>query len=326
MPFISVSLLVLLALLLGAAPAAAAPEAAATPQARAEAHYEQGVQAYRSQRYRTAIEHFLAADNLAPSPALSYNVARAYEKLDEAPRALEYYRTYLRRGADPKNEAEVRARVREISTLLARRGVQQMTVRSDPLGASVSVDGRARGTTPWTGEIELGRHRVVVSQGSAARRLDIELVAERALDVDVSLYPGGPSASAVGGRQPVPAAEPVRDQKTTVFPTYLPWAVAGAGAAALAGAGVYELLRRDAEQEAEDERFQPAFYYERDRMQTYQTTARVLASVGGLLVLTGGVLAVVNRSSTTDDEPSEPPPVALACDGDGCAGTWSGRF
>jgi len=325
MPFIYAPLLVLLALLLGAAPAIAAPVAATTPQARAEVHYEQGVQAYRAQRYRTAIEHFLAADNLAPSPALSFNVARAYEKLDEAPRALEYYRIYLRRGADPTNEAEVRARVREISTLLARRGVQQMTVRSDPVGASVSIDGRARGTTPWTGELELGRHRVVISQGSAARQLDIELMAERALDVDVSLYPSGPGVDGAAGSRPAPAAAPATDQQTTLVPTYLPWAAAGAGAAALAGAGVYELLRRDAEQDAKSEEYQPAYYDDRDRMQTYQTTARVLASVGALFMLTGGVLAVVNHSNTSK-EPSEPPPVALACDGDGCAGTWSGRF
>src|SRR5688572_23821750 len=171
------AIFVTIAILLGAAQAPAAPETTATLQARAEAHYEQGVQAYRAQRYRTAIEHFLAADNLVPSPALCYNVARAYERLDEAPRALEYYRTYLRRGADPKNEAEVRARVREISTLLARRGVQQITVRSDPPGANVVIDGRARGTTPWTGELELGRHRVVVDQGAVERQLDVTLVA-----------------------------------------------------------------------------------------------------------------------------------------------------
>ena len=325
MPFTYAPLLVVLALLLGTAPALAGPEAASTPQARAEAYYEQGVQAYRAQRYRTAIEHFLAADNLAPSPALSYNVARAYEKLDEAPRALEYYRTYLRRGADPKNEAEVRTRVREISALLARRGVQQMTVRTDPPAASVSIDGRARGATPWTGELELGRHRVVVRDGSGERQLDVELVAERPLDIDVSLRPNEPGVGDAPSGAPTPAVAPATERKSTVVPTYLPWAVAGAGAAALAGAGVYELLRRDAEQDAKDAEYQPAFYDHRDRMQTYQTTARVLASVGALFVLTGGVLAVVNRSNTTE-QPSEPPPVALACDGEGCAGTWSGRF
>lgn len=325
MPFIFAPLLMLLALLLGTAPAFAGPETAATPQARAEVHYEQGVQAYRAQRYRTAIEHFLAADNLAPSPALSYNVARAYEKLDEAPRALEYYRTYLRRGADPKNEAEVRTRVREISTLLARRGVQQMTVRSDPPAASVSIDGRARGATPWTGELELGRHRIVVNDGSEERQLEVELLAERPLDIDVSLRPNEPGVGGPAGSAPAAAVTPATEHKTTTIPTYLPWVVAGAGVAALAGAGVYELLRRDAEQDAKDEEYQPAYYDDRDRMQTYQTTARVLASVGALFVLTGGVLAVVNRSSTAE-RPSEPPPVALACDGEGCAGTWSGRF
>jgi len=313
-------LFVMLALLLGTAPVFAAPETPATLQAGAEAHYEQGVQAYRAKRYRTAIEHFLAADNMVPSPALSYNVARAYERLDEAPRALEYYRVYLRRGADPKNEAEVRARIREIETLLARRGVQQITVRSDPPGASVSIDGRARGVTPWTGELELGQHRVVVNHGSLQRQLDVALTAERALDIDLSLGPTAAPAEATPAAPP-----PSTPEKTSVIPAYLPGAVAAAGAVALAGAGVYELLRRDAESDAKDADYQPAYHDDRDRMLTYQTTARVMASVGGVLVLTGGVLAVIRLSSNSEPE-QELPSVGLACDGVGCAGTWSGRF
>ena len=314
-------LLVTLALLLGTAPVFAAPE---TLQASAEAHYEQGVQAYRVQRYRTAIEHFLAADSMVPSPALSYNVARAYERLDEAPRALEYYRIYLRRGADPKNEAEVRARIHEIETLLARRGVQQITVRSDPPLASVSIDGRARGVTPWTGELELGQHRVVVHHGSLERQLEVSLTAERALDLDVSL---GPTAAPAAAAPKAAAASPPRatTKESSVIPNYLPAAVAGAGAVALAGAGVYELLRRDAESDAKDADYQPTYHDYRDRMLTYQTTARVMASVGGVLVLTGGVLAVIRHSSNSKPE-QELPSVALACDDVGCAGTWSGRF
>lgn len=320
-----------IALLCGAAPVLAAPEApeatttttaTATPQARAEMHYEQGVKAYRAKRYRTAIEHFLAADNIVPSPALSYNVARAYERLDEAPRALEYYRSYLRRGADPKNEAEVRARVREISTLLARRGVQQLTVRSEPPGASVVIDGRTRGSTPWTGELELGRHRVVVTHASEERQLDVALVAERALALDVALTPATPPAPKASiAAEGAPAAA----KDGGVVPAYLPWAVAGAGAGALVGAGVYELLRRDAERDAKSAEYQPDYYDERDRMLTRQTTARVLLGVGGALLLTGGVLAVVNHSHAST-RPSEPPPVAFACDRVACAGTWSGVF
>lgn len=316
--------LLMIALLLGSARVLAAPETPSAAQVRAESHYEQGVEAYRAKRYRTAIEHFLAADNAVPSPALSYNVARAYERLDEAPRALEYYRTYLRRGADPKNEAEVRTRVREISTLLARRGVQQITVRSDPSGARLVIDGRARGTTPWTGELELGRHRVVVDQGTLRRQHDVVLVAERAHDLDVSLSPDT-------GQMPPPAADPApgtgapsSTNDATVVPTFLPWAVAGAGAVALGGAGVYELMRRNAEDDAKAEEYQPAYYDHRDRALTYQTTARVLVGVGGVLVLTGGVLAVINRSSS--EKSSELPPVAFACDDVSCAGTWSGKF
>jgi hypothetical protein len=105
----------------------------------------------------------------------------------------------------------------------------------------------------------------------------------------------------------------------------VPWIVAGAGAATLVGAGVYELLRRDAEQDAEDAESQWEAHDQFERMSSHQKTARVLAGVGALLVVGGGVLAVVNGSRESDHA-APATPVALGCDGSACVGTWSGRF
>jgi len=295
----------------------------ASVQARAQAHHDQGVAAYREQRYREAIDHFLAADNVMASPANSFNVARTYEKLGESARALEYYRIYLHRGPDPKNEQQVRTRVREIEVALGQRGVQQMTVRSDPAGANLSIDGIARGTAPWTGELALGRHQLVLDYGSLERQLTVELVPEQALDVDVAL--ASPSSNDSTAPQATASDESRAPSETRAMPTFVPWVVAGTGALALGVAGVYELKRRDAQSDAHAEDYQPAYFEDRDRMLSYQTTARVFLGVGAALLVTGGVLAFVNQP-TTVEQPQAPPPVAFGCDGETCAGLWRGTF
>lgn len=317
-------------LLLGfvAGPALALP-VDPTAQARAQARYEKGVEAYRAERFDSAIEHFLAADRLVPSPALAFNVARAYEKLDEEARALQYYRLYLQRGPDPSNEAQVRVRVQELETWLAGRGEQQLTVRSNPEGASLSIDGKTVGPTPWTGELKLGRHRAVLADGRRTRHLEFDLLPDAAMDIRVSLpaettqhtkaHEATSTADATGALR--------SDSETSghSLPAFVPWLVAGAGAAALSGAALYELRRRDAEQDARSEQFQPAYHEHRERMLSNQKTARVFAGVGALLVASSAVLVII-RASDDEQEPAHAVPVAIACDGSACVGSWKGRF
>src|SRR5205814_3706725 len=115
-----------------------------------------------SGRYADAVEQFLAADRLAPSAALSYDVARAYEKLGQASLALRWYRDYLRRAHDAPDAEQVRRTVRTLQNTLRDKGVQQVTVRSTPRGATVAIDGEPVGVTPWSGDLPPGRHRATL--------------------------------------------------------------------------------------------------------------------------------------------------------------------
>jgi hypothetical protein len=71
----------------------------------------------------------------------------------------------------------------------------------------------------------------------------------------------------------------------------------GAGALVLGGAGAFELARRSAEDDAESDRTQVGYKEHYDRMTSRQTTARVLGAVGGALVITGGVLLVLDLTA-----------------------------
>src|SRR5688500_19949665 len=96
------------ALLIGLALIGQAPQVWAANTSSSEAQVEarrseakrwfsRGVEHYRGARYQEAVNAFLEADNLVPSPALSFNIARAYEQLGETSSALRWYRDYLRR-------------------------------------------------------------------------------------------------------------------------------------------------------------------------------------------------------------------------------------
>lgn len=303
-----------LMLLLGATlPAHAAdPPAASTAapsesaRAKAKSRYEAGVAAYRDGRYRDAIDLFIQADRLAPSPAFSFNVARAYAQAGDVAHALRWYRDYLRRSPNASNEGDVKALVLEYERELAKRGVQQLTVLSTPAAATVVLNGTPVGVTPWTGELQPGSYRLELSlRGFAESTRDVALPRERAIDVSVELTPaaeaapGVPANAAPARSQPTSTATPTAppaasqahspEKRESKFGPW-PWITLGAGGAALGGAVVFELLRDGSQDRARRERTQIGYQDALDQMEGRQTAARVLAGLGGALMVGGGVL------------------------------------
>jgi tetratricopeptide (TPR) repeat protein len=345
---LSYCLVALLALTLGAPTGAFAQAAGNAPdpttpegkRAEGKARYERGAEAYAKGRYTDAIDLFLQADALAPSAALSFNIARAYEKIGDGPNALRWYRDFRRRAPDAKNGPEVDQRVGELEAELAKKGVQQLTILTSPAGATVIVDDQPVGVTPFTGQFPPGRHRVMTSlKGYADTSQDVELAADRARDLSVPLVPdtrnpAAPPAAAEGvtpiatqtpgtGVSSNSSTEPDRAQGPR-FGIW-PWVGLGAGALALGGAGAFELARRSAETDAENDHTQVGYKEKYDRMTSRQTTSRVLAAVGGALVVTGGVLLVLDltsRPAKRDKQAS----FAVGCLPGNCAVSAWGQF
>jgi len=164
------------------------PEAEAKDRAREL--FLQGVAAYRAGKFYEAVEIFLQTQRIYPDNELCFNIARAYENLGDVGAALRYYRDYLRQADRPSDGEEVRERVRRLSQQLAQRGTQQVSVLSQPEGATVLLDGRPVGITPWTGETYPGKHRLALRlEGHAAQEQVFELDAYAARDVSVVLLP-----------------------------------------------------------------------------------------------------------------------------------------
>jgi tetratricopeptide (TPR) repeat protein len=340
------SLVLLLCLAVRPAPARAQANANAPDptsvegkQAEGKARYERGAEAYAAGRYKDAIDLFLQADALAPSAALSFNIARAYEKISDDAATLQWYRDFRRRAPDAKNGPEVDQRIQQLEGVLASKGVQQLTVLSSPLGATVIIDEQPVGITPFTGQFAPGPHKVVLSlRGYADTERKVELAAERAQDLNVPLVPargqpGVPSApgeagAAAGAGSTSQPGQPADRPSGPRFGIW-PWVGVGAGAAVLGGALGIEIARRSAEKDAEADQTQVGYKEKLDTMKSRQTTARVLAAVGGALFITGGTLLVIDLTSRKQEALRarvRPRHAMLDCSVDGCALTLEGQF
>lgn len=299
------------------------PSAEARAEARrseAKGRFEQGVTAFREHRYPDAVRAFLEADALAPSAALSFNIALAFERLDNGSSALRWYRDYLRREPRAANGAQVKARVSELAAQLAARGVQQLSVLSSPEGATVFIDQRAVGSTPVTIELPPGPHHIELrASGYRDQSRDIDLEPPTPLDVAFQLIPGPAATTAPSDtRANRPAAHANPEPEAPRFGS-APWLVLGAGGASLAAALAFEVARRSAESAAESapQREYPEHF---DAMRGRQTVARVLAGAGAVLLTGGGVLLLLNSPRKAA------PRLAVSCTPGGCGATARGTF
>lgn len=304
--------------------AGAAPSDEAKAMARQ--HYQNGAEDYEAGRFKDAIDHFLMANQLVPSPALSFNIARAYEKLGDTAGALSFYRDYLRRAPAAEDRAEVQRLVAGLEQRLQSKGVQQVTVISTPEGATVVIDGKPMGVTPWTSELAPGEHQLELRlPGYQDQQQGFNLSATRALEVTVALESSqaaapAPAASTTPTATPSSVAPPPSDAGPRRGISPWTWVSFGVGVAGLGGALGFELARASAENKSHDARTQVEAKREFDTMQGRQTAARILVGVGAAATVLGGVLLYLDLSS------GSAPQVGLGAAPAGCAFGASGRF
>lgn len=298
---------------------------AATRSSEAVERYREGRAAFDAGEFERAIRSFLDADRLAPSAALSFNIARSYEKLGDTARALEHYRRYLLREPGGTGAERAAERVHRLEAALQRRGVQQVSVTSTPPGATVEIDRRTLGVTPWTGELAPGDHTLVLSRdGYATTTRVIAVAPDRAIDIEVALAMDGGGATVVAAR-PSPVRRPSFKERAGPWP----FVTLGASAVAFGVAGAYELERSDAAAAARLSRTQLEYAARRERAESKQTTARVFAGVGGGLALLGGVLlgvALLDDDSPPERDDATTARWSLDCGASACAAHFSERF
>jgi tetratricopeptide (TPR) repeat protein len=320
---IELALLFAVTLLVTAAPAWAQN---ATDQARVE--FKRGAEAYQEARYEDAIEAFTRAYELDAKPTLLYNIAQAHERLGDVPSALRAYRDFLRADSPEQDRKLVETRIRNLERRLRARGLQQVSIFSDPPGASVTLDGERVGDTPWTGEVKPGRHVAMLERsGYAQTTKEFVLGAERAVDLNVVLSSAKSVKSQTGGRDAAAGGTEAAggDRKGAKVAPWT-WAALGVGAVALGAAAGFELARRSAESDAETATTQLDHQSAFEDMESRQTTARILLAVGAAAGVAGGVLLYLDLSSSEQSPSGSHARLGIGCASGGCGLVTNGRF
>jgi PEGA domain len=132
-------------------------------RAEARKNYAEGEAKFQAGDYEAAYGLYKAANDAVPAPQTLYKMALSLDKLDKTSEAIAAYGAFL--GSNPPSSmdakvTEAQARVAE----LRRKAPIVVKVKSDPPGASVSVDGVAQmGTAPLDVKVPPGSHKFRVS-------------------------------------------------------------------------------------------------------------------------------------------------------------------
>lgn len=295
---------------------------------QARTHYERGVEAYQQGKYREAIDSFMKADVLVPSAALSFNIARAYEKLRDNSNAVIWYRDYLQRAGYISDRRDIERRVSALEQSLRSNGLQRLSVFSEPDGAALTLDGKPVGTIPWSGVVPPGMHQVTLRlRGYVDITQSVWVDPDAALDVRFSLsrrfIEFSPGAIALRDAQEPHEPRPDRVPRGGTAPSLKTWGyvAAGVGVAAVGGGVAFEILRRHSENEAKNDPQQVSFADKYDTMERQQTASRILFGSGAVLFATGGVLLLIDSRSG-----ERKTTISGACMPGSCTATLRGRF
>ncbi len=190
---------------------------------RAKASFKAGANAYAAGDYLAAIQGLEAAYALTPLPAIAFSLAQAERKQygvkkerEHLERALALYRRYLEQEPEGARKHDALQAVAELQSQLSSaapaeaQSKQQarptrLMIVSDAPGASITLDGGPRSSSPLIREVLPGKHRArVEAPGYYDGERDVvalagELILSelRLAERPTSLYVWAPAGSAI---------------------------------------------------------------------------------------------------------------------------------
>lgn len=109
--------------------------------ARARALFREGTEAYDRGELHVAAEKLLAAQRAWRSPDIAFNIARCFERMGEAPRAIHWFTVYLEHGRpDEATRRDIERRIEEMRALEERQTHQ--TEAGRPTQAELAGESR----------------------------------------------------------------------------------------------------------------------------------------------------------------------------------------
>jgi len=282
-------------------------------------HFQRGVTLYGETDYRGALVEFKRAYDLAPNPAVLYNIGETEYQLRDYANALTTFERYLLdSGPSDSHRPEVEANVRELKSRVGR-----LTITTVPRGAEVSVDDRALGKN-FENPVLVGVGHLKVSASMPGRATVTQYIDVAAED-DVSLLMQLPVTAPKPAAEPVPAGLVLTEQppapprhSSLRIAGWVATGVLGAGAVVMGALAIKEGSDLKSERNAvHDDGSNPSYVMEKrqrldemaDRTRTYSLladslgvaalvvgTVTLLSSLGSSPESTGPQLSLGNRS------------------------------
>ncbi len=155
--------------------------------ARARFLDQQGVRAFGESRFRDAMALFGASYRAGGPPTELWNVARCQLKLDNPEDARRTLEEFLdRKDLTESDRADGKRLLDEIE-----RRTSTFVIASTPAGATVNVDGRVVGLTPYASTLSPGPHEIKIDRaGVGSSSKHVEARDGRAIVISVDLGTG----------------------------------------------------------------------------------------------------------------------------------------
>jgi tetratricopeptide (TPR) repeat protein len=185
----------------------------------ARQHWRAGEAKFRAGDYRAAMLELAAADALAPSSILSYDIAVCHERLGENDEAAARYREYLTRRPDAPNRRAVEERIARLGGGAPRGPAPPRPPDTDDgLSEPRSIEGAAPPPAGGQRPDDFFSRRVPDRRGAAVPPPPETSAPE----------PGAPTGEPPAA--PLAPPEPPRRGSTPVYKQWWFWVVVGVGA------------------------------------------------------------------------------------------------
>jgi tetratricopeptide (TPR) repeat protein len=114
------------------APAQGAVPSEPDPSARAMELFRRGSELYSQAKYSAALDAFLDAQSLYPSPDFHYNIGACYEQLENYEQAVRSFQSYLRNRSDAPDRANIEVRIARLSRIVEERKKSNTQASGEP--------------------------------------------------------------------------------------------------------------------------------------------------------------------------------------------------
>jgi len=293
-------------------------QATDSQKAEAKKHFDAGKALMKVEDFAGAASEFEESVRLYPTRNGLFNLANSYKGAGLYEEALDAYRrleTEFGSQLDDEASAKMKEDVRDIQALIA-----WVTVEVSQDGATVTVDGVERGTSPLGKPLLLGAgsHAIEVAlEGYETFSEEISILAGDRKTVSiwmVALPEPEEDTSAGEEAVPPPRVVPEPEGRSGLFKGGVATLTIGAAVTLAGGVTGYLALRKGntLENECPSGECPPELHDEMRDMDDLAVTTNVLLGVGGALVLSGAVMLIVDAKRSGEDEADASVEVSLA--------------